>query len=76
MGTYFLHHGFDVKLVMWLPNFPNRFIDLSSDEIKNEILQWCKRREVVNATALGRHRVFRKTLPVFIKNGGKVRFNW
>lgn len=45
LGMLFLEHSFNVRLYIWLREFPNRFLHLESREsINKELIRWCKRK--------------------------------
>lgn len=43
-GLYLLRQGFDVRIIEWDWEFPNRFLRLDRQEAGPEIRQWCRRR--------------------------------
>lgn len=75
LGMFFLRRGFKAKIVFWLPAFPSRFQRLTvPPEAEHEVLKWCARNVATKRGARAEREgaSYRKTLPLFIKNGGKV----
>jgi hypothetical protein len=66
LGNFFLEKDFNVTIEMWLDSFPNRFIGLRRG-VEQELLRWCRRG---SAKIDGRNKIYRKTIPRFIGQGG------
>lgn len=69
LGTWFLENGYDVTIIGYEDAFPNRFIGLTDDEARDEVLSWCARE----TQDLGWHRkALRRVYPAFFEAGGKL----
>jgi len=44
VGRWFLEHGFSATVVGHPEDWPNRFIDLSADDARDEIMRWARRQ--------------------------------
>lgn len=57
MGLLFIRLGLNVTIYGWNNTFPSRFMDVADDKIKEQLIQWSRRRKNIKARGLRSNRL-------------------
>lgn len=70
LGTFLLHHGFEVVIILWMKLFPNLFIRWDSIQRSHfEFLDWCSKNRNHADVDVSK---FARNAPKFLEAGGVI----